>query len=166
MMPKMSDDLFNELNAMQDEENPIQALDFLNNGSGVITLCGSTKFFTECMEANRQLTFKNWIVLMCGSWGHSYHKNVENNNTDYSRVKKLHYQKILISQAIVVVSDSTGYIGDSTKAEIAFARYRNIPVFYFDGSNFFGETEKTPQNELSDSSLIDSFNSLHGTLGF
>jgi hypothetical protein len=119
----------------------ITANEYFEQNSGIITLCGSTKFFTECMEANRQLTFKNWIVLMCGSWPHSYHRNVENNNVDYAVVKKLHYIKINMSDAIVVVSDESGYIGDSTKAEIEYAKSRNIPVLYFDGKEFSGEID-------------------------
>ena len=142
------------------------ANEFFNLGSGIVTLCGSTKFFKECMEANRQLTFKNWIVLQCGSWGHSYHKDVENNNTDYELVKKLHYQKITMSQAIVIVSDLTGYIGNSTRAEIAFAEYRNIPVFTFNGDMFDKLTAISPTNDLSDTSLIDKFAEINGTLGF
>lgn len=142
------------------------AKEFFNLGSGIVTLCGSTKFFKECMEANRQLTFKNWIVLACGSWGHSYHKNVENINTDYELVKKLHYHKILMSNAIVVVSDKTEYIGNSTIAEIAFAKYRNIPIFYFNGDIFSGDTTVKPINDLVDSSLIDKFNLINNGLGF
>lgn len=144
----------------------LTANEFFTHGSGVVTLCGSTKFFTECMEANRQLTFKGWIVLMCGSWGHSYHKHIENTNTDYAKIKKLHYQKILMSQAVVVVFDKSGYMGDSTKAEIAFARHREIPIFTFDGTEF--KVQSPPRvlpKELDDTSLIDSYAQSH-TLGF
>lgn len=110
------------------------AYSFFNNKEGIVTLCGSTKFFTECMEINRILTFKGWIVLMCGSWGHSYHKYREGNSGDaYNKVKALHFKKILMSDAIVVVSDKSGYIGDSTKSEVEFCKQKDIPIFYFDG---------------------------------
>ncbi len=85
---------------------------------------------------------------------------------DFSVVKKLHFQKILESQAIVVVSDGSGYIGNSTKAEIEFAKYCDIPVFYFDGSQFSGATHKYPIDNLQDTSLIDEFAEKHGGLGF
>lgn len=134
----------------------ISAQEFFELGSGIVTLCGSTKFFTECMEANRQLTFNNWIVLMCGSWGHSYHKDFQELDRDYTQVKLLHFHKILESDAIVVVSDETGYIGDSTKREIAFCEKRNIPIFYFDGSNFSGwENIKSLPDRYADKSLLD-----------
>jgi hypothetical protein len=95
---------------------------------------------------------------MCGSWGHSYHKEAGALDRDYSLVKKLHSHKILESEEIVVVSDSSGYYGDSTTEEIAFARYRNIPILYFDGEIFSGwEIVERSPNRYADASLIDSF---------
>lgn len=140
----------------------VSAQDFISSGSGLITLCGSTKFFDECMECNRLLTFQLWLVFMCGSWGHSYHKDRDNEGRDYASVKQLHFHKILLSDAIVVVSDRTGYIGESTKEEIAFAKYRNIPIFYFDGRSFSGhEKMQSIPDRFSDNSLIDSFRLNH-----
>lgn len=138
----------------------IQANEYLEKGSGMVTLCGSTRFFDQCMEANRRLTFQSWLVLSCGSWGHSYHKNAEPLDRDYEAVKRLHFHKILESDVIVVVSDKTGYYGDSTKEEIAFAQARNIPVYYFDGETFSGwEIVRQIPDRYSDHSLIDSFRS-------
>lgn len=134
-------------------------VDFFDKNKGTVTLCGSTKFFTECLEVNRLLTFKGWVVLMCGSWGHSYHKGLDVHKTqeEFEMVKKLHYVKILMSQAVVVVSDETMYYGDSTKAELEFAIEKNIPVFYFDGkeltSSESGE-KRTLFNTLNPYELI------------
>lgn len=142
------------------------AEEFIHQGSGLICLCGSTKFFFEAMEANRRLTFSGWVVLQCGSWGHSFHKYAENTNTDYAGIKTLHYQKILMSDAIVVVTDTTDYIGNSTIAEKAFAKHRGIPILYFNGENFHGTTTVTPYDKLEDKSLIENFEKINGTLGF
>lgn len=120
----------------------MEANEFLQQGSGIITLCGSTRFFFETMEANRQLTFQNWIVLACGSWGHSMHKFVENTNTDFTTVKRLHFHKIAMSDAIVVVTDASQYVGASTKAEMKFADTIDLPILFYDGDRFFGDTEK------------------------
>jgi hypothetical protein len=140
--------------------------------SGVITLCGSTQFFFEAMEANRRLTFFGWIVLQCGSWGHSFHKYAENTNTDYSLVKRLHFQKIHLSDAICVISNSAGYIGSSTKAEIEFAKFTRIPVIYFDGNDFtgnIGAMHTMPKHyecfEEGDE-VINTFSAEYGGLGF
>lgn len=150
----------------QNNSEVFNAHNFFNDGQGTVTLCGSTKFFVECMELNKRLTFQGWIVLMCGSWGHSYHKYVESTNTNYSKVKKLHFIKMLNSQAIVVVSDKSGYIGASTKAEIAFAKNENIPIFYFDGEYLTGETEVEPSSMFKiQTSIIDNFAETN-SLGF
>lgn len=158
------------------------AEDYFNQGSGIVTICGSTRFFFEAMECNRILTFKNWMVFMSGSWGHSFHKfDKSEKERNYEIVKKLHFQKILRSQAIVIVTDTSGYIGNSTKAEEAFANYitktvtkaekvftnySNIPVFYFDGINFSGKTDIKPPDLNGDTSLIDNFAQIYGGLGF
>lgn len=145
--------------------NSYSANEFIMSGSGNITLCGSTKFFNEAMEANRILTFNNWMVYACGSWGHSFHKYAKIDDThDYSVVKKLHFLKIYKSQAIVVVFDKSRYIGDSTKAEIEFAIQKNIPVFEFDGESFSKFTNKTPIDELADTSIVDNF-AINNSLG-
>ncbi|AND75599.1 hypothetical protein [Nostoc phage A1] len=124
------------------------SIDYFKEGSGIVTLCGSTKFFHEFTEANRILTFNNWVVLSCGSWGHSYHKYSIELDKDYTTIKKLHLKKIMMSNCIVVVSDKTFYIGDSTKLEIAFANDHGLPIFYYDGENFTGTSNKKPPNVL------------------
>lgn len=140
--------------------NKLSAEEYFERGSGIVTLCGSTRFFTQCIEANRILTFQSWIVLMCGSWGHSYHKDAEPLDHDYSTIKKLHFHKICESDVIVVVTDSTLYYGESTTEEIAFAKHRNKPVFYYNGEHFLdiGVTARIP-DRYTDCSLIDSFRS-------
>ena len=141
-------------------------LNFLENGSGIITLCGSTRFFFEAMECNKLLTFQNWAVFACGSWGHSFDKYSVGVDRDYSVVKKLHFHKISLSQAIVVVTDDSNYIGSSTIAEIAFAEKLKIPVFYFDGVEFSGATIKDPVHSFNDCSKINRFELSNKGLGF
>jgi hypothetical protein len=136
----------------------VSAQTYFQKGSGIVTLCGPTRFFPECMEANRALTFENWIVLMCGSWANSYHKDVEPISQDYSLVKRLHFHKILEADAIVVVTDKTLYYGESTTEEIAFAKYRQKPIFYYDGESFSGwNMIREIPDRYADSSLIENF---------
>lgn len=122
------------------EKVSIPANQFFYESSGIVTLCGSTRFFFEYMEANRLLTFLGWIVLQCGSYGHSFHKYAKEEVRDYSLVKKLHFEKIHMSHAIVVCTDSSGYQGDSTLAEIEFANFLGIPVYYFVNGHLTGES--------------------------
>jgi hypothetical protein len=133
-----------------ESSNLIYAYEFFTHGTGIVTLCGSTKFFTECMEINKRLTFDGWIVLQCGFWGHSYHKYSEGNKSlNISTVKNLHFCKILKSDAIVVVYDKSQYVGSSTIAEITFSKHHGIPVFYFDGEFLTGSTNKKTVDRLT-----------------
>ena len=119
----------------------MNANEYFKQGSGTVALCGSTRFFFECMQVNRMLTFENWIVLQCGSWGHSFHKFINNEPRtpeETTLVKRLHLHKILMSDCIVVVSDASAYIGESTDIEIRFAKWHHKPVFYSDGFDLRG----------------------------
>jgi len=46
------------------------------------------------------------------------------------RLDELHRRKIDLSDRVIVVSDPTGYIGESTRAEIAYAEGLGMPVRY------------------------------------
>lgn len=144
----------------------VSARQYFKEGTGVATICGSTRYFDQVMEANKELTLSGWLVFMCGFWGNGIHKGLSFTEEEMTFVKLLHFHKILMSNAIVVVSDKSGYYGDSTREEIAFAHSRNIPVFYFDGEMFSGwemvrensaePIKNLPQipNDFSDTSLI------------
>ena len=87
---------------------------------GIITLCGSTRFYETFLEVNNKLTAKGYIVL---SIGVIKSKAVMLNKSD-TELKKmidlLHREKIAMSDSIFVI-DVDGYIGESTKGEIEFA---------------------------------------------
>ena len=143
------------------------AEEFIELGNGIVTICGSTRYFFEAMEANRTLTFNNWIVLQCGSWGHSFHKYTQPIDKNFVEVKRLHFKKILMSNLVVYIANKQeGVTGDSTKAEVQFARERNLPIFKFDGVKFHGATYTKPESHLPDESLIDQFAEIHGGLGY
>lgn len=108
--------------------------------SGTVTLCGSTKFYDAYVAANRLLTSRGWTVLSCGQFGHSYHKEVANEQT-VPMIKALHFAKILRSDAICVVNHDV-YIGKSTQLEIDFALDHDRSVITFESNgehtgNFF-----------------------------
>lgn len=90
---------------------------------GIITLCGSTKFKEEFEEVNRRLTWSGWVVLSVGSFHHSEKDHDIAGQIIARKVKldDLHKEKIAMSQAIVIITDPQGYIGESTKSEIAHA---------------------------------------------
>ena len=119
-------------------ENSIDIQKYFAYNTGVVTLIGSTKFFNESMEVNRRLTFQGWIVLQCGSWGHSFHRYAAPlPDHSYDMVKKLHYIKMAVSDCVVVVTDGSYYMGDSTRRELTFALDMNLPVAVFDGDALY-----------------------------
>lgn len=92
----------------------------------VVTLCGSTKFRKQFEILNEELTKLGYVVLAPGAWGHS-----GSSVTDEEKVRldSLHKYKIALSDFVVVVNVD-GYIGESTKSEIAWAERLDIPVYF------------------------------------
>lgn len=84
----------------------------------VVTLCGSMKFKKEMMKIAAELELeKRYAVIQC-----VYFENNNLNNYDIDDdFEKLHLKKIEISDAIFVVNVN-GYIGESTKKEIEYAK--------------------------------------------
>ncbi|WP_119394671.1 hypothetical protein [Salinibius halmophilus] len=85
----------------------------------VVTLCGSTKFKEAFIEANASETMAGKIVLSVGGFDHA--EGVVLTQTQQEMLGKLHEHKIDMSDEILVLNVG-GYIGDSTKNEIEYAR--------------------------------------------
>ena len=94
----------------------------------VITLCGSTRFKEQFLEAQKQLTLEGNIVISVGLFGHSGDDEVWADG-----VKKLlddmHKRKIDMADAIYVINPD-GYIGESTRSEIEYARRNGKEILY------------------------------------
>lgn len=93
----------------------------------IITLCGSTKFKSSFETMNLNLTLNDKIVLQPGCFAHA--DNISITEDQKLKLDKLHFEKIDISDCIVVVNYNN-YIGESTKKEIEYATNTNKPVFY------------------------------------
>lgn len=95
----------------------------------VICLCGSTRFKPIFMEAAEKLTLNGAIILM----PHVYHHDAASapiSEEDKQKLDALHKKKIDMADAIIVITDESRYIGDSTKSEIAYAKDK--PVMYWE----------------------------------
>ena len=68
----------------------------------IVTLCGSTRFKEQFLEAQKRLTLEGCIVISVGLFGHSFVINVN------------------------------GYIGESTRREIAYAEKTGKKVNYLE----------------------------------
>ena len=92
----------------------------------VITLCGSTRFRDEFMEAQKRLTLEGNIVISVGLFGHSGDNEVWENMDEGTLTKTkemlddMHKRKIDMADEIYVINVG-GYIGDSTRSEIEYA---------------------------------------------
>ena len=100
-----------------------------NRPTKIITICGSSKFKDEILKANEDLTMQNYIVLMNGVFQHA--DNIDMVPEEKIQLDLLHKDKILMSDAIYVVNKD-GYIGESTKSEIEFAKEHNKEIIYME----------------------------------
>ena len=103
----------------------------------VITLCGSTRFKNEFMEAQKKLTLEGNIVISVGLFGHSGDNEVwEGMDEDTLTATKImlddmHKRKIDMSDEIFVINVG-GYIGSSTRSEIEYAISTGKAVRYLE----------------------------------
>ena len=90
----------------------------------IVTLCGSVKFWDKIQEINEKLALENEyvvigllvviLILVVVSLG------------------ELHRAKIDLSDAIFVVNVE-GYIGESTRKEIEYAKQKGKEIMYLEG---------------------------------
>lgn len=103
----------------------------------VVTLCGSTRFKDEFMEAQKRLTLEGNIVISVGLFGHSGDEEVWENMDEGTLTKTkemlddMHKRKIDMADSIYVINVG-GYIGESTKSEIAYAKAHGKEVRYLE----------------------------------
>lgn len=93
-----------------------------------VTLCGSMRFYSRMLEVAAQLTSAGRIVLM----PHDASLTGIPNKTALEHgamLDAMHRAKIRASQSVYVVNTG-GYIGESTRGEIAYATELGIPVEY------------------------------------
>ena len=100
------------------------------NGFKVITLCGSTRFKEEFLEAQKRLTLEGNIVISVGMFGHSGDDVVWTEGVK-DMLDRQHLAKIDLADEIFVINIG-GYIGDSTRREIAYAEYKGKSITYLE----------------------------------
>ena len=96
----------------------------------VITLCGSTRFKDQFIEAQKRLTLEGNIVISVGLFGHSGDSEVWSEGTK-EMLDDMHKRKIEMADEIFVINVG-GYIGESTRGEIAYAKSQGIATRYLE----------------------------------
>lgn len=92
----------------------------------IVCLCGSTKFKSDFLSWAKKLTLQGYIVTMPMIFGHA-----GDTITDEQKMNldKLHKAKIENAD-IVFIINTNGYIGESTRNEINFAKALNKYILY------------------------------------
>ncbi len=96
----------------------------------VITLCGSTRFKEQFLEAQKRLTLEGNIVISVGLFGHSGDDEAWAPGTK-EMLDDMHKRKIDMADEIYVINVG-GYIGESTRSEIEYAKKNGRVVRYLE----------------------------------
>lgn len=100
----------------------------------IVCLCGSTRFFETFQEASLRETVAGKIILSIGCnlrsdhqlWANPFEREAIKRSLD-----ELHLRKIDLADEVLVLNVG-GYIGDSTRREIAYAESLGRPVRYLE----------------------------------
>ncbi len=94
----------------------------------VITLCGSTRFKDDFEQINKELTLQGNIVISVAFFCHSGDVITENQKI---LLDKIHKSKIDIADTVYIINKN-GYIGNSTKSEIEYAKSKGKEIIYME----------------------------------
>ena len=119
------------MDLMEDQQAPQQPRP-PEGDAKVITLCGSTRFEADFAELNQRLTLEGCVVLSLGLFAlpdlPGYDWSADTSDLK-GRLGRVHLQKIRLADEVYVV-DPGGYVGESTRREIAYAESLGKPVRY------------------------------------
>ena len=94
----------------------------------IITECGSMRFIKDMMDISVKLELEgNCLLMPIYSPTRSSKKDFTEEEAEM--LDKMHKERIKIADAILVV-DVEGYIGESTKNEIEFAKSLGKEILY------------------------------------
>jgi hypothetical protein len=98
----------------------------------IVVLCGSTRFYDEFQEANYRLTMEGAIVLSAGFHPHAGAEHGRGEGVGHDEkvaLDALHKRKIDLADLVYVLNVG-GYVGESTRSEIAYAESIGKPISY------------------------------------
>ncbi|GAB3022267.1 hypothetical protein GCM10011376_27520 [Nocardioides flavus (ex Wang et al. 2016)] len=99
----------------------------------IVCICGSMRFADEMLAANRDLTLAGAIVVAPGLLAPTGERGAAAEPTDEQKAAlgELHLRRIDLADRVLVVNPG-GYVGESTRREIAYARAAGTPVSFTD----------------------------------
>ena len=95
----------------------------------IITVCGSMKFVKEMMEISEKIELQGNCMLV-PIYNPSRPEKDSYTEDQALILDKMHKERIKLSDAILVVNVN-GYIGNSTKSEIEYAKSLNKEILYY-----------------------------------
>ena len=96
----------------------------------IVCLCGSTRFMEAFFDEGWRLTLQGKIVLSVGVCKHAEDHGAEALGEDVvEALDELHKRKIDLCDRVHVLNVG-GYIGDSTRSEIEYARQLRKQITY------------------------------------
>jgi hypothetical protein len=98
----------------------------------IVCLCGSTRFMDAFHEANRRLSLAGEIVLTVEIVTYDSSSDPQRADPEQKRqLDDLHLRKIDLCDYVYVLNVG-GYIGESTRREVAYAEDLDKPVVYLE----------------------------------
>ncbi len=91
----------------------------------IVVLCGSTRFADAYRDAMRTETLAGKIVLTVGLLGHQ--EGIDMDGPVKKMLDELHLRKIDLADEVYILNVG-GYVGESTRREIAYARSLGKPI--------------------------------------
>jgi hypothetical protein len=132
------------MNPVENQQAPQSA----ESEAKVVTLCGSTRFEAEFAEVNQRLTLAGCVVISLGMFSlpdlPDYDWTADCSDLK-GRLGAMHFQKIRMADEVYIV-DPGGYVGESTRREIAYAESLGKPVRYLSRERL-AEREMAPKSE-------------------
>jgi hypothetical protein len=95
----------------------------------IVSLCASTRFKDAYRAENKRLTRDGKIVLSVAFFGHADDDDLDEEEKD--RLDEVHKRKIDLADRVHVINVD-GYVGESTRSEIAYAREHDVPVTWLE----------------------------------
>ncbi|KKL71820.1 hypothetical protein LCGC14_2091110 [marine sediment metagenome] len=98
----------------------------------IVCLCGSTRFMDTFHSTGWQLTLDGYIVLSVGVCKHAADHGGEALGQGVAKkLDELHKRKIDLADFVMVLNVD-GYIGESTRSEIEYAKAHDKMVVYLE----------------------------------
>lgn len=101
----------------------------------IVCLCGSTRFYKEFVKQNYNETMKGNIVLSVGFYPHSsnemHGEKIGITSEQKVALDELHKRKIDLCDEVLILNIG-GYIGESTKNELEYARSKNKKISFLE----------------------------------